>query len=136
MFQRSVSVSTSGLGLYEITPALENCLAASGITSGMCNVFITHTSASLCIQENADYTAKADLETFIEKLVPYEKWFSHTAEGRDDMTAHIKAVLTEVSLNIPVSGGRLGLGIWQGVYVWEHRERPQRRNVIVTIWGD
>ena len=134
MFHKGISVSTSGLGLYEITADIEKAVRASGVKDGMCNVFITHTSASLCIQENADYTAKADLETFLSKLISYEPWFSHVAEGHDDMTAHIKAALTAVSLDIPVLNGELALGTWQGVYVWEHRERPQRRQLVVSVW--
>ncbi len=134
MFHKGISVSTSGLGLYEITADVEKAVRASGVKDGMCNVFITHTSASLCIQENADYTAKADLETFLSKLISYEPWFSHVAEGRDDMTAHIKAALTAVSLDIPVLNGELALGTWQGIYVWEHRERPQRRQLVVSVW--
>lgn len=134
MFHQILSVPTRGLGLYEITPAVNEVVKASQIIDGMCNVFIIHTSASLCIQENADHTAKDDLESFMTRFVPYEKWFSHKAEGRDDMTAHIKAALTDVSINIPVLGGKLALGVWQGIYVWEHRELHQRRNVTVTIW--
>lgn len=134
MFHQSLSIPTSGMGLYEITEDINGAIMRSRISDGMCNVFITHTSASLCVQENADYTAKADLEAFLSQHVRYESWFTHTAEGRDDMTAHIKAAITESSLSIPVLNGRLGLGIWQGVYVWEHRERPHKRNVIVTVW--
>ncbi len=122
------------MGLYEITEDINGAIMRSRISDGMCNVFITHTSASLCVQENADYTAKADLESFLSQHVRYESWFTHTAEGRDDMTAHIKAAITESSLSIPVLNGRLGLGVWQGVYVWEHRERPHKRNVVVTVW--
>ena len=107
----------------------------SGIQEGMCNLFVRHTSAGLCIQENADPTARADLEGYLDRLVPFQDWFQHTAEGRDDMPSHIKSVLTEVSLNVPVMQGRLGLGTWQGLYLWEHRERPPRRRVLVTIWA-
>ncbi|MBQ7567698.1 YjbQ family protein [bacterium] len=135
MFHKALSVATSGLGLYEITEAINGAIKSSGISDGMCNIFITHTSASLCIQENADYTAKRDLEEFMGQLVRYQSWFSHTAEGRDDMTAHIKAALTATSLNIPVINGRLGVGIWQGVYVWEHRERAHQRQVTVSVWS-
>ena len=134
MFHQVINITTAGLGLYDITSAISDIVKRSRISDGMCNVFITHTSASLCIQENADPTAREDLESFIERLVPYERWFSHTAEGRDDMTAHIKAALTEVSLNVPVISGRLGLGMWQGIYVWEHREHSQRRNIVITVW--
>jgi secondary thiamine-phosphate synthase enzyme len=100
----------------------------------MCTVFIRHTSASLTIQENADPSARADLETFMDRLVPDgAAWMTHTAEGDDDMSSHIKSVLTQVSLSIPIVSGRLALGTWQGVYVWEHRDHPGPREVLVSV---
>jgi secondary thiamine-phosphate synthase enzyme len=100
----------------------------------MCTVFIRHTSASLTIQENADPSVRADLKTFMDRLVPDgASWMTHTAEGDDDMPSHIKSVLTQVSVSIPIVGGRLALGTWQGIYVWEHRDHPTQREVLVSV---
>ena len=122
-------------GLHEITGDVARVVADSGIEQGMCNVFVRHTSASLCINENADPTARQDLEAFLDKLVPAdEPYFRHTHEGPDDMPSHIKSVLTQVSLDIPVLGGRLALGTWQGIYLWEHRDRPPKRGILVSVW--
>ena len=130
-----IEVRVSRRGLHEITPRVAEVVAGSGVERGMCNVFVRHTSASLCIQENADPTAREDLEAFLDRLVPEnEPYYRHTHEGPDDMPSHIKSVLTSVSLNIPVVDGRLGLGTWQGIYLWEHRDRPPRRNVVVSVW--
>lgn len=121
-------------GLYEITSDVARVVAKAAVADGMCTVFIRHTSASLTIQENADPSARADLETFMDRLVPDgASWMTHTAEGDDDMSSHIKSVLTQVSLSIPIVGGRLALGTWQGVYVWEHRNHPGPREVLVSI---
>ena len=121
-------------GLLEITGEIAQAVGASGIREGMCNLFVRHTSAGLCIQENADPSVRTDLEEFLDRLVPFQDWFSHTAEGRDDMPSHIKTLLTGVSLNIPILRGRLALGTWQGIYLWEHRDRPPQRKVLLTIW--
>lgn len=122
-------------GLLEITGEVAQVVAQSGIDQGMCNIFVQHTSASLCINENADPTARADLEAFLDRLVPEDTpYFRHTQEGPDDMPSHIKSVLTDVSLNVPVRNGRLALGTWQGIYLWEHRDRPPSRNVLVAVW--
>lgn len=135
MHQATVQVQASGQGLLDITRQIEAVVRASGVVQGMCNVFMTHTSASLCIQENADPSARADLEEFLQRLVPFEKWFRHTAEGRDDMPSHIKSALTNVSLAIPVCGGELALGTWQGIFLWEHRDYSGPRRLIVTVWS-
>lgn len=122
-------------GLHEITSQVQDVVSRSGVDHGISNVFVQHTSASLCINENADPTARSDLEAFLDRLVPEdEPYFRHTAEGPDDMPSHIKCVLTNVSLTIPVTGGRLALGTWQGIYLWEHRDRPSRRRIVVAVW--
>ncbi len=109
-------------------------VARSGVADGMCTVFIRHTSASLTIQENADPSARQDLETFLDRLVPErQSWMTHMAEGDDDMPSHIKAALTQASLSIPIVAGRLALGTWQGIYVWEHRDHPSPRDVLVSV---
>ena len=121
-------------GLHDITGDVGRVVARAGIDEGLCHVFIRHTSASLTIQENADPSARRDLETFLDRLVPERApWVTHTAEGDDDMPSHIKAVLTQVSLTIPVLDGELALGTWQGIYLWEHRDRPSSREIIVTV---
>ncbi|MEW6278208.1 MAG: secondary thiamine-phosphate synthase enzyme YjbQ [Candidatus Eremiobacterota bacterium] len=131
----TLEVETHRKGLHEITDGVRSLVRQSGVDAGLCNVFIQHTSASLCIQENADPSARADLEAFLDRLVPpNQAYFQHTSEGPDDMPSHIKSILTEVSLIIPVQRGRLALGTWQGIYLWEHRERPHRRRVVVSVW--
>jgi secondary thiamine-phosphate synthase enzyme len=121
-------------GLHEITGAVARVVAGAGIAQGLCTVFIRHTSASLTIQENADPSARRDLETFMDRLVPERaSWVTHSAEGDDDMPSHIKAVLTQVSLSIPILDGRLALGTWQGIYLWEHRDRPTAREILVSV---
>ena len=125
---------TPGPGLHEVTRELERLVAASEIEAGLCTVLIQHTSASLTIQENADPSARADLERWLARLVPEnDPVYTHTAEGPDDMPAHIKAALTATSLSIPIEGGRLALGTWQGVFLWEHRRRGGRRRCVVHI---
>jgi secondary thiamine-phosphate synthase enzyme len=127
-------VRTPGRGLHEITDLVAAAVRKSGVERGLCTVFIRHTSASLTIQENADASAKRDLEAFAERIAPEnEPWYTHTAEGPDDMPSHIRAALTDVSLSVPVMDGELTLGTWQGVYVWEHRTRPHVRKVVVHV---
>lgn len=122
-------------GLHEITSDIARVVAQAGVSQGMCTVFIRHTSASLTIQENADPSARRDLETFLDRLVPERaSWFTHTAEGDDDMPSHIKSVLTQVSLSIPIVDGRLALGTWQGLYLWEHRDHPGSREILVSVY--
>lgn len=130
------SVSTPGRGLHEITAQVQASVEKSGIDDGLCTIFVRHTSASLLVQENADPSAKRDLERWLDRLVPDgDPFYRHDAEGPDDMPGHIKAALTATSVSIPVSGGALALGTWQGVYLWEHRTRGSRREVVLHI-GD
>ena len=130
----TLDVSTKGPGLLNITQPIERWLAAKKANEGQLTLFIRHTSASLTIQENADPDVLADLETFMKKLVPRdERLYRHTTEGPDDMPAHIRAALTNVSLTIPVIEGRLALGTWQGIYLWEHRAGPQNRQVLIQL---
>ncbi len=131
---QTLSIRAPRRGLHEITDAVARIVAKAGVSQGLCNVFIRHTSASLTIQENADPSARADLETFMDRLVPERaSWVTHTVEGDDDMPSHIKAALTQVSVSIPIVDGRLALGTWQGIYLWEHRDRPTTREVLVSV---
>lgn len=130
----TLHVRTSGKGLYDFTDSIRSQLREWQVSEGMCYLFVQHTSASLLISENWDPTARADLETFMEKLVPEgERWYTHTLEGADDATSHIRAMLTDVSLTIPVDSGGLSLGQWQGVYLFEHRARPHNRRVLMRV---
>lgn len=133
---RQLRLATTGQGLHEITRALQALVAESGLDEGLCTIFIRHTSASLVIQENADPSARHDLERWLARLVPEcDPLYTHNDEGDDDMPAHIKAALTSTSLAIPIQHGRLALGTWQGVYVWEHRDRGGDRELVVHV-GD
>ena len=132
--QRQLDVRTDGPGTYEITAAVANAVAEAGVVVGLCNVFVHHTSASLIISENADPDVQRDLDAFLARLVPEgDRLYVHTAEGPDDMPAHVKSVLTAATLTIPVTRGRLALGTWQGVFLWEHRRAPHRRSVTITV---
>ena len=136
-FQQTLSVSTLGRGTYNITREIETIIQQSKIQTGICNVFIKHTSASLIISENADPDVRHDLETFMEKITPDgDPSYAHQDEGPDDMPAHIRTVLTQTALSIPVTSGHAGLGTWQGIYCWEHRTHPHHRNIVITITGD
>ena len=129
-----ITVRTSGQGLYEITSDVQAVVRKANCRDGLCTVMITHTSASLLIQENADPSARRDLEAWFSRLVrEQDPLYTHTAEGADDMPAHIKAALTATSLSIPIVDGRLGLGAWQGIYVWEHRHAGGPRNCLVNV---
>lgn len=129
---RQVEVRSPGQGLHEITDVVRNALRSSGLSEGLCTVFLQHTSASLTIQENADPSAKRDLEHWMNRLVPEnDPEFTHTFEGPDDMPSHIKAALTANHLSIPVLGGDLCLGTWQGIYLWEHRRAAHRRKIVI-----
>jgi len=130
-------LSTRGRGLYEITPQVAAWLVKDGFKTGLATLHLRHTSASLLIQENADPSAREDLERFFSRLVPDgDSLFIHTAEGRDDMPAHIRTALTAVNLSIPVDQGRLTLGTWQGIYLWEHRHSPHARTVALHFIGE
>jgi len=130
-------ISTRGKGLYEITREVCKWIAAQKIDNGLCTVFIRHTSASLIIQENADPDVRRDLSEFFERLVPEETpWFRHTTEGPDDMPSHIRAALTSTQLSIPVRDARPALGMWQGIYVFEHRSEPQQRHILLHLMGE
>jgi secondary thiamine-phosphate synthase enzyme len=127
-----ISLKTRGQGLYECTADVQAALSTLGVREGLCTVFVRHTSASLTIQENADPSARRDLENWMQRHVPEDDpLFTHTAEGPDDMPSHIKAALTDTSLSIPIVAGSLTLGTWQGIYLWEHRAAPHTRRLIV-----
>ena len=136
-FQQSLQVRTEGREIRDITRLVAQVVAQSEVAVGLCHIFITHTSASLTITENADPKVHDDLQQFLLRLVPDgDPQFTHTSEGRDDMSAHIRSVLTGGSLTVPISGSRLVLGIWQGIYLWEHRIQPHDRQVVITISGE
>ncbi|MBW2494016.1 MAG: YjbQ family protein [Deltaproteobacteria bacterium] len=131
---RRIGIRTRGQGLYEITRQVQDAVTEAGVDTGLCTLLVQHTSASLTIQENADPSAQRDLEAWLDRLVPEnDPLFTHTAEGADDMPSHIKAALTATTLSIPIVGGRLGLGTWQGIYLWEHRHRGSNRNCLVHV---
>ncbi|HKJ70302.1 MAG TPA: secondary thiamine-phosphate synthase enzyme YjbQ [Gammaproteobacteria bacterium] len=137
VFQESFQVSTRGRGTYALTRAVQERVGAGPIATGICQVFVHHTSASLILCENADPQVREDLERLFARLVPDgDPLFRHTAEGPDDMPAHARAVLTASSLSLPVKDGRCDLGTWQGVYLWEHRQEAQNRRVTVTVYGE
>ena len=137
VYSANFAVSTSGKGTYEITPEVVSAVAASEVRSGMVTVFVRHTSCSLIIMENADPTARRDLEEFFERLVPEDtSYFEHTAEGGDDGTSHIRSILTRSSEVIPITEGRIQLGTWQGIFLFEHRRAPHRRQIALTVVGD
>jgi secondary thiamine-phosphate synthase enzyme len=130
------TISTHGKGTYELTPQVESIVDQSGVRSGTVTVFVRHTSCSLVLMENADPTARRDLEKFFERLVPEDTpWFEHTAEGGDDSTSHIRTVLTRSSEVIPIVDRQMQLGTWQGIYLFEHRRAPHRRQIAVTVIG-
>ena len=134
MYQEELIVETEGRGSYELTERVNNVVAGMGIVTGLCHVFIKHTSASLMICENADPDVRIDLETFMADLVPDgDKRFIHTDEGPDDMPAQVRSVLTQTDLSIPIMSKKLALGTWQGIYLWEHRLGKNTRTVVLTI---
>ncbi|MBI3899736.1 MAG: YjbQ family protein [Gammaproteobacteria bacterium] len=131
---KRIRISTSSPGLHEFTGAVRQAVRESEANQGVCTLFVCHTSASLLIQENADPSAKHDLERWLNRLVPEDDaLYTHRAEGPDDMPAHVKAALTATSLSIPIDAGRLVLGTWQGIYLWEHRHRGGMREVVLHI---
>ena len=135
--QVSLGFETRGRGTFEITHDVQRAIADSGINSGLCHIFIQHTSASLALCENADPSVRRDLETFMAKIVPDgDPMYEHSMEGPDDMPAHIRSILSNMDLTIPVTDGRGALGTWQGIYLWEHRTHAHRRRVVVTVQGE
>ena len=132
-----LTVATRGRGTYDITRDVAAVVADSGIRDGLATIFVHHTSASLIVCENADPAVRRDLEAFVARLVPDgDRLFTHTDEGDDDMPAHVRTVLTQTSIGVPVEAKRLALGTWQGLYLWEHRKAPHERRVSITVVGD
>ena len=134
--QAEIRIDTKGRGTYDFTRDVQDVVRESGVRTGLCHLFIRHTSASMMLCENADPAVRRDLETFMARHVPDgDPMFTHTAEGPDDMPAHVRCALTQTSLGVPVADGRLDLGTWQGLYLYEHRLRGHRRRVSVTVVG-
>jgi secondary thiamine-phosphate synthase enzyme len=137
IYHEQLEVRTHGKGLYEITDQIDSKIDNRGIQNGTVTVFVQHTSCSIVIMENADPTARRDLEEFFERLVPEDAdYFTHDAEGSDDMPSHIRMVLTRTSETVPIMDGRMQLGTWQGIFLFEHRRSPHRRNVVITMMGE
>jgi secondary thiamine-phosphate synthase enzyme len=135
MYQTCLRIDSPGRGTCEITAAVQAEVKRAGLEVGLCNLFIQHTSASLIVCENADPAVRQDLERFFGRLVPDgDPLFRHDAEGPDDMPAHVRSILTQTSLSVPIRSGRLALGTWQGIYLWEHRYQNSVRNIILTAW--
>jgi len=135
--QETLSVTTRGRGSYNVTRDVQQIVATTGIKVGLCHVFVAHTSASLMLCENADPDVRQDMETFMAKLVPDgDTMFLHRDEGPDDMAAHVRTILTHSDLTLPVTAGSCALGIWQGVFLWEHRTMGHQRKMIVTVQGE
>jgi secondary thiamine-phosphate synthase enzyme len=135
--QHELTISTGGRGTYDLSRDVQDFVSSSAVTTGMCHLFIRHTSASLMLCENADPAVMRDLEAFMQREVPDgDPLFTHTAEGPDDMPAHVRSILTQTDLNIPITAGQCALGTWQGIYLWEHRHAPHTRRVVLTINGD
>lgn len=135
-YQQTLKIKTNPKNFHKITRDVQEVVAKSGIQTGLCNLFLRHTSASLIIQENADPDVLVDLESFLSKLVPEGYNYVHSTEGPDDMPAHIRSVLTHTSEQIPISGGRLVLGTWQGIYLWEHRRFSHNRELFIHLSGE
>ncbi len=137
VFQKSFEIATRGRGSYLITQEIQGYVAEAGIRTGIAQVFVHHTSASLMLCENADPEVRADLERFMARLAPDgDPLFRHDDEGPDDMPAHVRTLLTGSTLSLPVTGGRCALGTWQGIYLWEHRTAAHRRRITVTVYGE
>jgi secondary thiamine-phosphate synthase enzyme len=135
--QGTLEISTSGRGTSDITRQVQDLVAGTGISTGLVHIFLQHTSASLMLCENADPDVRADLETFMTKMVPDgDPMFRHVAEGPDDMPAHVRTVLTQSEMTLPVANGRCVLGTWQGIYLWEHRHAGHRRRLTITVQGE
>ncbi|MES9812302.1 MAG: secondary thiamine-phosphate synthase enzyme YjbQ [Candidatus Thiodiazotropha sp.] len=137
VFQEQIRIQTRGRNTYNITGEVSEAISRAGIETGICQLFIQHTSASLILCENADPTVRTDLERIMSRLVPDgDPIFDHTLEGPDDMPAHVRSILTHMDLSLPISQGRPALGTWQGIYLWEHRTHPHQRSVTLTLYGE
>ena len=137
IYKEKIVEETNGRGTTNLTVRVRDSIEASGITNGLCHVFLHHTSASLIFCENADPSVRRDLETFLSRIAPDgDPLYEHVAEGPDDMPAHIRSILTQTEITLPVENGCPALGTWQGVYLWEHRHNPHRRKITVTVIGD
>jgi secondary thiamine-phosphate synthase enzyme len=137
VFKKNWTYKTKGKGTYEIIDGVSDAVRESGLQNGLVSIFVQHTSCSLILMENADPTARVDLERFMDDLVPDDyPYFVHTLEGPDDMPSHIKMTLTRSSENIPFANGKLELGTWQGIFLWEHRVAPHHRKMVITILGE
>ena len=133
-YKSTLEISSRGKGLHDITETVRGQIRTWNVQEGICYLFLPHTSASLVLSENWDPTARADLETFMERLVPErDSWYTHDLEGPDDATSHIRSMLTDTSVTIPVDDGNLSLGTWQGIYLFEHRARPHRRHLLIRV---
>ncbi len=135
-YQKLLRISTTGKSLQNITHQVETAVTESGVKTGLCTIFLRHTSASLIVQENADPDVLQDLANFMAKLVPESGNYIHDAEGPDDMPAHIRTAITHTSENIPINRGHLVLGTWQGIYIWEHRQHTHSRELVIHVSGD
>ena len=136
LYQKTLEVSTTPKSFLDITNNVQDFVSESGLDNGVCSLFIKHTSASLVIQENYDPSVRQDFEAIFSKLVPEDFPYFHNMEGKDDMPAHIRSALTSTSESIPVVNGKLSLGTWQGIYIWEHRDQTHNRKVIVSMVGE
>ena len=136
VFQTLLEIQTSPKSFIDITKLVQDCLNSTEVSNGVCHLFIKHTSASLVIQENYDPSVRQDFETIFSKLAPEDFPYVHNMEGKDDMPAHIRSALTSTSESIPVVNGKLSLGTWQGIYVWEHRDQSHIRNVTICLIGE
>ena len=135
--QETLSVATQGRGSYNVTEEVQRVVSASGIETGLCHVFVAHTSASLMLCENADPDVRRDMETFMAHLVPDgDAMFLHRDEGPDDMAAHVRTILTHSDLTVPITARRCALGIWQGIFLWEHRTTGHQRKLVITLQGN
>ena len=136
LYQKTLEINTSPKSFLDITKDVQTLVSESGLDNGICNLFIKHTSASLVIQENYDPSVRQDFETIFSKLVPEDFPYAHNMEGKDDMPAHIRSALTSTSESVPVVNGKLSLGTWQGIYIWEHRDQRHIRKVTVSLFGE
>ena len=135
LHQETVRIEPRGPGLHDVTGQIRRVVAAAGLRTGLVNVCVLHTSASLVVQENADPAVRRDLQRFLSRIVPEDADYEHDSEGADDMPSHIRAALNRTAETLPVSGGDLALGTWQAIYLWEHRRAPHQRSLVVTVWG-